>query len=116
MAKRFTEAIRILYTRETLEREDPPPREPRPSFSSWLFRPEKLPPPAVSVPPQKTSFFKWLVVPDKLPAPAAGEGEKRQSLLSELLAREELPRDPLTVREKKTRRKKKQDPAKKGYR
>ena len=107
MAKRIKEAFRILSARETLIQDDPPPREPRLSFAGWLFQPEKLSPPAVSVPPAKTSFFRWLVVPDKLPLPEVGEGERRKSLLTELMAREELPRDPVPVREKKSLRKKK---------
>lgn len=104
MAKRIVEAIRILTGGETLEREDPPPREPRPSFAGFFFQPEKLPPPAVSVPPQKTSFFRWLVVPDKLPPPGTGEGEGRKSLLTELLAREALPLDPPPPGKKKKNR------------
>lgn len=113
MLKRVFEGISVLLGREILDESPPPSKEPRPSFLSWLLQPEKLPAPAVSVPPRRTPLWRLLFLPEDLPAPDESvAGPKEKSLLAELLSREELPRDPAPLRgkpgrsEKRRRRKK----------
>lgn len=102
MLKRFFEALKVLVGRETLEDAPRPSKVPRPSFLSWLLQPEKLPAPAVSVPPRRTSLWRWLLMPEELqPAGEGGKVSTGKPLLTTLLAREILPRDP--VPEKRSR-------------
>jgi hypothetical protein len=105
MLKRFVEAFKVLVSRETLEETPQPSKDPRQAFLSWLLQPEKLPAPAVSIPPRRTPLWRWLFVPDYLPAPhESATGTERKSLLAVLVSREELPRDSVPVREKPDRK------------
>jgi hypothetical protein len=102
--KRFFMSLGVLVRREELPREDPPHREPKPSFISMVLQPEKLPPPAVSVPPRRTPLWRWLLMPEKLPAAEAkGEGGAARSLFATLFAKERLPRDPVPERKSRSR-------------
>jgi hypothetical protein len=93
--KELVEGVIELFRWENLELENPVPAGAgKPSFLGWLLKPESLPRPAVSVPPQKTSFLNWLLLPEKLPPPPDGNLPRRPSLLAALAARETLPTDP----------------------
>ena len=105
MIARVARAVRIVLSTEKLpEDPSPPPGDRGRSFFKWLFEPERLPRPAVSVAPDRTSFWRWLFMPEPLPPPAASSsGDGRKSLLPFLFARETLPLDPSPVREKSSR-------------
>jgi hypothetical protein len=93
--KGVIEGVIEVFRWENLELDDPAPAgSGKPSFLVWLLKPESLPRPAVSVPPQKTSFLNWLLLPEKLPPPPDESSPRRPSLLAVLAARETLPTDP----------------------
>ena len=95
MAGRFFRAIVTILSPETLE--SAPPAEggrEGASFLTWLLKPERLPAPAVSVPPRRESPLRWLLLPEKLAAPEAKEtGSDRPSLFAYLFSSETLPSD-----------------------
>ena len=94
-----------LFRWENLELDDPAPSAgEKPSFLAWLFKPERLPRAAVSVPPRKTSFLNWLLVPEKLPPPPDDSSPRRASLFAVLAARETLPTDPEPVKAPKRKK------------
>ncbi len=95
MVKRLLQAIGIIFSPETLE-SSPPAEEGRKGASvfAWLLKPEKLPAPAVSVPPRRESPWRWLFLPEKLAAPKAKEAASdRPSLFTYLFSSETLPSD-----------------------
>jgi hypothetical protein len=96
MVGRLFRAIVIIFSPETLESAPPSGKEREgDSFFTWLLKPERLPAPAVSVPPRREPPWKWLLLPEKLAAPAAKEaGRDRPSLFTYLYSSETLPSDP----------------------
>lgn len=96
MAGRLFRAIIIIFSPETLE-SAPPPGEKREgdSFFTSLLKPDRLPAPAVSVPPRREPPWKWLLLPEKLAAPKAKEAASdRTTLFTYLFSSETLPSDP----------------------
>ena len=96
MVKKLLQAIGIIFSPETLEF-TPPAVEKRegPSVFAWLLQPERLPAPAVSVPPRREPPWKWLLLPEKLAPPAAKEADgDSPSLFTYLISSETLPSDP----------------------
>ena len=95
MVGRFFRAVVIIFSPETLGPAQPAGEEKeRGSFFSWLLKPERLSPPAVSVPPRRESPWKWLLLPEKLAAPKAKEADSdRPRLFTYLFSSETLPSD-----------------------
>jgi len=95
--KEVVGGVREIFRWENLELDDTSPAGgERSSFFAWLLKPEVLPRPAVSVPPDRKSFLNWLFVPESLPPPSDKSGaEGRPSLFATLFSRETLSRDPV---------------------
>ena len=105
VVKGVVEGLLEIFRWENLELDDPAPsRDGKSSFLTWLFKPESLPRPAVSVPPRKTSFLSWLLVPEKLSPPPDDSSPRRASLFAVLAARETLPTDPPPVKAPKRKK------------